>query len=87
MDVTYWYAEDLIERYEADSALGALYNTYETASLPLGPIASPSEEAVKAVLYPENTNDYYFAYDSEGNYYFAETYEEHQQNLWSAGIY
>ncbi|MDR0920671.1 MAG: endolytic transglycosylase MltG [Oscillospiraceae bacterium] len=37
------------------------YDTYQTAGLPPTAICNPGLEAITAVLYPENTNYYYFA--------------------------
>ena len=58
------------------------YNTYTIDSLTPTPINSPSLEALKAVCSPEETTYlyFYFARDSAGvmQYYFSETYEEHQ---------
>ena len=87
MDVTAWYAQDLIEIFSADASFEERYNTYQAAALPLGPIASPSVEAIEAVLHPESTNDLFFVYDEAGNYYFAPTYEEHLENCEKAGLY
>ena len=58
------------------------YNTYFIDGLPPTPINSPSIECLKAVCTPEQTNYYYFYFESDGkgglNYSFSETYEEHQ---------
>ena len=87
MDVTRWYAEDLVAQYGFDSSYEDQYNTYLAAALPLGPIASPSIEAVQAVLYPEQSNDLFFVYAEDGTYYFAETYDEHLANCEKAGLW
>ena len=64
-----------------------LYNTYKCEGLPVGPICNPGLDAIKAVLYPAETNYYYFCNNLEtGKSYFAETYEEHQKNLIRAGL-
>lgn len=56
------------------------YNTYEIQGLPPGPICNPGLDAISAVLYPADTNYYFFVTDKDMNYYYAETFEEHQQN-------
>ncbi len=59
------------------------YNTYQHDGLPPGPIAAPGEPSIEAVLYPEDT-DYYFynyKYDDSGEHFFSETYEEHMENV------
>ncbi|MGV8905319.1 MAG: endolytic transglycosylase MltG [Acetobacterium sp.] len=54
------------------------YNTYINPGLPFGPICSFGEPALKAALYPAETNFMYFVADiSTGKIYFNETYEEH----------
>ena len=58
------------------------YNTYEGTGLPPGAICNPGRAAIEAALYPDQTNDFYFnANIDTGETYFAETYEQHQQNL------
>ena len=56
------------------------YNTYSVTGLPAGPICNPGLSAVKAALYPEKSNYFFFCHDSDGNIYLAETAEEHQRN-------
>lgn len=63
------------------------YNTYKRYGLPLGPICNPGTHAIEAALYPPETDYYFFASDDEGNYYYAETFEEHEVNCEIAGIY
>ena len=69
----------------SDLQLDSPYNTYLYAGLPLGPVCSPSAEAINAALYPDETylaeNYLYFcAKDPEsGELYFSRTLEEHNQ--------
>ncbi len=87
MDVTVFYLEEALLPYRNPADYEAVYDTYETADLPAGPICSPSLESILSVLSPAETNDLYFIYDAEGNYYFAEDYETHLINcelyLWN----
>lgn len=53
------------------------YNTYLYDGLPPGPIASPGEKAIRAALYPANTDYYYFSAEGNGKNTFSKTYEEH----------
>jgi len=80
IDVTIFYLQEALGDYREKADYEAWYNTYETASLPAGPINSPSLESLEAVLHPADTNDLFFIYDREGNYYFAEDYDTHLQN-------
>lgn len=52
--------------------------------LPAGPLSCPGRDAIKAALYPEEHDYYFFLTDKAGKYYYARTYEEHQQNLKAA---
>lgn len=57
------------------------YDTYTIEGLPPGPICSPGLDAIEAALYPTDDFDYYyFASDNNGTFYYAKTYEEHQEN-------
>jgi UPF0755 protein len=58
------------------------YNTYRYAGLPPGPICTPSEETLDAVLTASSTNYLYFVAkpDFSGYSNFTESYAEHLQN-------
>lgn len=55
------------------------YNTYVRSGLPPGPIANPSEPAIRAALFPANTNFFYFVSDGNGKHVFSETLREHNE--------
>ena len=83
-DPTRKYAENVIApNLERDNqTMRMAYNTYEGTGLPPGAICNPGRAAIEAALYPDQTNDFYFnANIDTGETYFAETYEQHQQNL------
>ncbi len=61
--------------------IDSLYNTYLYKGLPPHPIANPGKEAIEAVLYPEETNCFYYLHDSEGIIHCSATYAEHQTNI------
>lgn len=63
----------------SDTQINSPYNTYINKGLPIGPICNPGEASIKAALYPENTNYYYFQSDANGKIYYAKTYEEHER--------
>ena len=58
------------------------FNTYLNKGLPPGPICSPGIASLEAACNPENTEYYYFYFKDNGqgglDYYFSQTYEEHQ---------
>lgn len=84
-DMTVLYAlDEHVERVtEAMTKVQSPYNTYVTAGIPIGPVCSPSIDAIKAVLQPEENNDYYFIADMygcvDGKTHFFETYSEHME--------
>lgn len=64
------------------------YNTYKMSGLPLGPIANPSIEAIKAVLNPKKHNFIYFVSKNDGTHVFTPTYKKHLRavNYWQKNI-
>ena len=88
-DPTTNYVEDIImPNIEIRSErMFEAYDTYRGAGLPPGPICNPGLDAINAVLYPAETDYYYFCSNLEtGEFFFAETLEEHEQNLIEAGL-
>ncbi|HEU4759993.1 MAG TPA: endolytic transglycosylase MltG [Dehalococcoidia bacterium] len=64
-----------------DLEVNSPYNTYRYGGLPPGPIASPGLDAITAVVHPADTNYLYFVAKPDGSHAFAETFQEHQQNV------
>ncbi len=63
-----------------DLEIDSPYNTYTHTGLPPTPIANPGIEAIEAVLYPKKTDYLYYLTGSDGNFYYAKTFEEHKRN-------
>ncbi|MET3682498.1 UPF0755 protein [Alkalibacillus flavidus] len=57
------------------------YNTYQNLGLPPGPISNYHESALEAAVNPEYHNYKYFLHGDDGDVHFAETLEEHNQNI------
>jgi UPF0755 protein len=59
------------------------YNTYKIKGLPPGPIASPGEAALDAVVNAEKHNYLFYVTkkDGTGQHYFAATYQDHLKNI------
>ncbi len=87
-DVTTYYAVkvDMAERNLYATEINT-YNPYNTrgpnmaGKLPIGPIASVSEESIKATLNSTNSEYLYFVSDMNGKIYFTKTYKEHQEKI------
>lgn len=63
-----------------DLQLDSLYNTYKYPGLPPGPICNPGLASIKAAIYPEQSNYWYFLTDKDGNVHYAEDFEGHKEN-------
>ena len=81
-DITAFYGLKNIEHKAVvtydDIEVDTPYNTYVIDGLPVGPIASPSKEAIDAVLHPEGddfTKLFYFSRPN-GETFYADTLEE-----------
>ena len=55
------------------------YNTYKIKGLPVGPIANPGIEAIKAALYPADTKFFYFVSKKTGLHHFSTNIKEHNR--------
>ncbi len=66
---------------DEDTEIDSPYNTYRAADLPPGPIASPGQSSIDAVLNPDSTDYLYFVSRGDGTHAFARTYDEHLQNV------
>ena len=82
-DPTFYYpyaGRDAIPA-EQKGTFKSRYNTYEIKGIPPGAICNPGLDAIEAALSPEESDYFFFVYDINGQYYFAATWEEHQENV------
>ena len=88
MDSGIYYIEDKVKPYLSGdiNRYNSLYNMYKCPALPAGPICNPGMKTINAALNPADVPYLYFCHDKNANYYYAETYEEHLENLKKAGI-
>ncbi len=67
---------------ETDSkSVESPYNTFLYGGLPPGPICSPGLASLEGVARPDSTNYLYFVAKGDGSHVFAETFEEHLENV------
>ena len=84
-DATIQYA--LPERKEDlthdDTLIDSPYNSYKHGGLPPGPISNPTLKAIRAALYPEQTDEkyYFFISDIDGYMLYARNLPEHNANI------
>ncbi len=64
-----------------DTKIDSPYNTYQNPGLPPGPIANPGLNAIKAAVYPVNTNfNYFLSRQDNGATVFSRNFDEHNLN-------
>lgn len=83
-DPTRKYVEDVIRPNQQvqNTLMQEAYNTYEGTGLPPGAICNPGKAAIEAVLYPADTNYYFFVANVDTRVtYYATTNEEHEANI------
>jgi UPF0755 protein len=62
---------------EHDLKINSAYNTYLHIGLPPGPICSPGENSIEAVISPADVDYLYFVSKGDGHHHFSKTYREH----------
>ncbi len=72
-----WWAVVTSEDLKKESA----YNTYLNKGLPPAPICNPSLSAIKATADYLETSYWYYLTGSDGEMHYAETLEEHNENI------
>lgn len=85
IDATVQYSLDKPKErlFEKDLLVDSPYNTYQNKGLPPGPIASPSIKSIEAVLFPADTDYFYYVTKKDGSngHLFAKTLREHNRNI------
>lgn len=73
-----WWPSKLTK---ADLEIDSPYNSYQYKKLPPGPICNPGLSSIKAVIYPQETDYWFYLSDKRGRMHYAKTNEEHNQNI------
>ena len=79
--IEYVLGKPLGELTPEDLEIDTPYNTYLYRGLPPTPIGNPGLAAIRAVLEPTSSDYLFYITDSEGNFYYAETFDEHRANI------
>jgi peptidoglycan lytic transglycosylase G len=80
--VNYVLDRPAIRTKPEDRARAGAYNTYANTGLPPGPISSPSKEAIEAAAKPDAGPWLFFVRcQKDGTSCFAETAQQHEQNV------
>lgn len=83
LDEKRWWKKSLTND---DKKVNSPYNTYTRAGLPPGPIANPGLLSLEAAISPAQTDYLYYITDSSGQNRYAETLEEHEENISKYGL-
>ncbi len=74
----WWWKPPSVDVYRQ---IQSPYNTYLHPGLPPGPIANPGLSAIKAAVYPAQTQYCFFVATGDGGHVFAVTLAEHERNV------
>ena len=76
-DKTWW------KKYltDEDKKINSPYNTYTNTGLPPTPICNPGIESITAVIYPADSQYWYYIHDTTGAVHYAKTIQEHNANI------
>ena len=76
----YFLGKNTYELTAEDLQMNSPYNLYENTGLPPTPIANPGLQALQATINPADGESMYYLTGDDGEFYFAETLEEHKEN-------
>ncbi len=79
--IEYILDKPLNELVPSDLEIDSPYNTYLYRGLPPTPIGNPGADAILATLFPTTSPYLFYITGNDGNFYYAETYAEHQRNI------
>lgn len=79
--IEYVLDKPLKELTAKDLKIDSPYNTYLYPGLVPTPIGNPGLQAIEAVLYPTESDYFYYITDEDGVFHYAETFNEHKANI------
>jgi UPF0755 protein len=66
---------------KTDLDIDSPYNSYKYKPLPPTPIANPGLSSIKAAIYPESSDYWFYIHDADGVIHYAETIQQHNENV------
>ena len=78
--INYLMGKSQLRLVDEDLEVDSPYNTYKYSGLPPAPISNPGINAIKAAIYPEETDYFYFLTKGNKETVFSKTYDEHLKN-------
>lgn len=85
--LAYFLGTDKMQFSFEETRTDSPYNTYINPGLPPGPICNPGLESIRAAIYPEETDYYYFLSNPEtGEMVYSKTIDEHNRNKDKNGL-
>mgnify|MGYP001605271404 CR=1 FL=1 len=76
LDCDWWVIPEVEDRQVKSS-----YNSYTNKTLPPGPNANPSLSSIRAVIYPEDSDYWFYIHDTDGKIRYAKDADEHANNV------
>ena len=73
-----WWPKSLSK---ADLAFASPYNTYLNTGLPPAPIDNPGKASLSVAAKPNQTKNWFYLHDADGQIHYAVTIEEHNKNI------
>lgn len=78
--LSYIVGRSSLQLTKDDLSIDSPYNTYNRKGLPLGPIANPGIDAIRAALHSVDSPYFFYLSDRNGNIHYAATFDEHKEN-------
>ncbi|MBI3954666.1 endolytic transglycosylase MltG [Candidatus Collierbacteria bacterium] len=73
-----WWPKKLSK---ADLNIDSPFNTYRYPGLPPEPISNPGKESLQAAANPNQTANWFYLHDAQGQVHYAKTIEDHNRNI------
>jgi UPF0755 protein len=78
--VNFVTGKSLLQPTNSDLEKDSPYNTYKYRGLPPGPIGNPGLKSIRATIFPQANEYFYFITDAQGVFHYGKTIEDHIAN-------